>query len=95
MPLEKLTGAIIGRGQSGQTMGQITGRASSLRLTHVPGKFKVCQLPGSLPVPACAGTKAESAARERGRPVEPAPGNAGEGILSSPALWRFTSGKAK
>ena len=27
------------------------------------------------------GTKAESAARERGRPLEPAPGNAGEGTL--------------
>jgi hypothetical protein len=32
------------------------------------------------------GTKAESAARERGRPIEPAPGNAGEGNSSRRTL---------
>jgi hypothetical protein len=31
--------------------------------------------------PVESGAKAESAARERNRPVEPAPGNAGEGML--------------
>ena len=38
---------------------------------------------------ACAEAKAESVARERGRPIEPAPGNAGEGI-SLPASGRVS-----
>jgi phosphomethylpyrimidine synthase len=40
----------------------------------------LCELQGSQPVSAYVDAKAESVARERNRPVEPAPGNAGEGI---------------
>ena len=46
--------------------------------------------------PTCpSGTKAESAARERGRPMEPAPGNAGEGTLRGgpPASWTNCASK--
>jgi len=35
---------------------------------------------GSHPALEISGAKAESVARERGRPVEPDPGNAGEGM---------------
>jgi hypothetical protein len=59
-------------------------RGLSPLLTGQTRRLRFRERPGSQPAPACAGAKAESAARERLRPVEPAPGNAGEGTSLHP-----------
>jgi len=50
-------------------------------LTREAAGSSFALLQGSQPVVSQRGAKAESVARERGRPVEPDPGNAGEGKL--------------
>ena len=56
-------------------------------LTPLPCGSNVRTLEKRGAIPSlCCGTKAESAARERGRPIEPAPGNAGEGNSSRRTL---------
>ena len=48
-------------------------------LLLVSGELSYSAQPARVDDDACA--KAESAARERGRPFEPDPGNAGEGMI--------------
>ena len=61
-------------------------------LTREAAGSSFALLQGSQPVVSQRGAKAESVARERGRPVEPDPGNAGEGNISfRGALWILQS----
>ena len=60
------------------SMSRCMNQRASRFLTASIRRHSFQTIAGSQPVPA-VGTKAESFARERKRPIEPAPGNAGEG----------------